>query len=813
MLKHYFHAALANVLNHKLFSVINILGLSVGLAASFLILLYVQHETSYDKHWPDAERIYRLNTTFNLPGREPYRLSTTSSLLLPAMENYFPDEIETGARAWFMDVTDKTGNEPLSAVVVAVDQAFPEIFPLDVLQGSLSGTLDNFTGIALSEEAAIRRFGSTDVLGETVTIVYAAGDTDYRVTAIYRSPKEHTVVELPALIRFDETRDENVLNTWNQVPTASFLKIASGYSVSDVSGRLDDFTDHAADISAMSPGPDTLPHDRLIYDMENIRDIYLDPAFEDFTSGGSRTTVQAFGLIAVLVVLIASINFTVLSMARSARRAPDIAIRKMVGATRIQLLVQYLAESFLIVSFAMIVGLMLVELALPLLESFLSISLDVDYTAPGTYVNIVTLLILVGFTGGIYPALILSDFKPLQVFNLSRTPEKNHTFSLRNTLVIFQFGIAIALIVATCVIYLQVQFVSQRDPGFNKDNLFIIHDLFYRAEVAKRKETLRDQVGKLPNVINVTLSGYHPMATTPFARMSSSYLVEGVPDKSFILANTFIDTHYFDTYDMKIVAGRNFSPDRDGAENTDNRPVVINETAVRYLGFPSPEAALGRVLYYPNGDVSYAIIGVVADSQYYSLRAEPRPELSVIAPDFSNVLAVRYRGDPQEMVVELESVWRTVMGEEEFIGGFLEPFISQEFSQEKKEAAMLFTFSLLAILIACLGLYGSAAYTVDHRTKEIGIRKVMGAEVREIVSLLMWQFSKPVLIANVIAWPAALWAMLNWLQRFPYQIDTLLLIPLCVLAGFIALSIAWLTVAGNTVKVATTNPVYALRYE
>ncbi len=633
------------------------------------------------------------------------------------------------------------------------------------------------------------------------------------MTAIYRISEENTVLDLPALIRLDETRDADVLNTWNQVPVASYIKLSPGYNVSDISSRMNDFTDQAADVSAMSPDPDTQPHDRLIYDITNIKDIYLDSEFEDISTGGNLATVQAFSVIAVLIVLLASINFTVLAIARSTQQAPDIAIRKVVGATRRELMLKYFGESFLVVTVSMIMGIMLMELALPVFEMLLSASLAVDYTSPGSYFNLLLLLIIVGFTGGLYPALIISSFNPATVFHLRKVSDSRQVITLRNALVVFQFGISIALIIATTIIYLQVQFISKRDPGFDKENIIVIKDLFYRADVAERKEVLREQIGLLPNVVNATLSGYHPMETSPFARMSSSYRVEGLPDDSFILANTFVDENYFDTYEVEIVAGRNFSVERDSANNNELRPIIINESAVRYLGFSDSETALGRVLSIPRGDNTYSIIGVSANTQYYSLRAEPRPELSVLAPNFSTVMSVRYRGDPQNMLEALEDTWRTVMGDESFYAEILDPYIENEFAQERREGQMFIAFSLFAIFIACLGLYGSAAFIADSRTKEIGIRKVMGAEVREIVSLLMWQFSKPVLIANVIAWPVALWAMLAWLQRFPYQIDTLLLFPLCVLAGFIALSIAWLTVAANTVKVANTLPAYALRYE
>lgn len=502
-------------------------------------------------------------------------------------------------------------------------------------------------------------------------------------------------------------------------------------------------------------------------------------------------------------------------------------MRKVLGATRLQLMVQYLGESLLTVGMALVLGLMLTELSLPVFSAILNLQLDVDYSAVSSYLNLLGLCLLVALVGGMYPALILSAYKPATIMQARQDSRDGKTISLRSALVVFQFGICIALIIATSVIYLQVQYVSKKDPGYEKSNLIIINDLFNRAEVAEKKHLLRQVVEDLPAVSNVSLSGYRPASSTIFSRMSSAHVLEGKPAESFILANTFVDENYFQTYGMKLQVGRNFSLQQDkpaingvpGTTIADVVPgtVILNEAAVKLLGFANPQDAIGQVFDEPSQfpEVTYplTVIGVVSDTQFYSLRARPRPEIYSFHPYTTDVMAVSYEGSAELMMSSLSTAWRTVMGDAEFSADFLEPLVEQEFAQERREGQMFIAFSLFAIFIACLGLYGSAAFTVERRTQEIGIRKVMGAEISEIVSLLVWQFSKPVLLANLLAWPCALWAMLTWLQRFPYQIDTMLLIPLCVLAGAIALSIAWLTVIGNTLRVASTLPVLALRYE
>ncbi|MDT8398879.1 MAG: FtsX-like permease family protein [Pseudomonadales bacterium] len=317
------------------------------------------------------------------------------------------------------------------------------------------------------------------------------------------------------------------------------------------------------------------------------------------------------------------------------------------------------------------------------------------------------------------------------------------------------------------------------------------------------------------------------MANTPLARLSAAYVMAGAAGETPIFATAFIDEFFFDCYEIPFVAGRGFSLERDqpaqlflpelAEADLALRTVVINEAAVGHLGLASADEAIGKLLTYPSRFAGrnhvFEVIGVAQNTQFYSLRAAPRPELYFFQPQYSDVLVLRYQGNPQAVREQVAEVWRRVMGDAELSVSFLEQHIGLEFAQERKEGLLFVGFSLFTILIACLGLYGSSVLAVEKRTKEIGVRKVLGAEVREIVALLVWQFSKPVLLANAIAWPVALWAMLSWLQRFPYQIDLLLLIPLCVLAGTIALSIAWLTVGGTAAKAASQKPVLALRYE
>lgn len=826
MLKNYFKIAVNNLLKHKLYSFINIVGLAIGMAVCCLILLYVQNESSYDKHWSDSERLFRVNTTFDLPGREPYHLAISSALLLPALQQFFSEEIEVGARSRSLPMEFVIENETFKEEVVAVDKSFLEVFDFEVLAGNLPATFNDASSIALSENVALALYGTTDVLGEVLTLNYLEERNDYVVTAVYRLPANNTVLELPTMTFFDDTKDEYSLQVWTQAPVATYLKLEEGVNVSSINARMNTFSDQFADISIMQEPAEVKPSDRLQFDALNLGDVYLDSSFEDVSIGGNKATVQAFAVIAVLILLVGSINFTTLTTARASLRASDVAMRKVVGASRRQLIIQFFGESFFMVLLALLMALVLLELSLPMFESYVGSELRFFSNSFETYAGIAILFLLVGITSGLYPALVLSRFQPAATLKSKHSMEKKGSISVRNALVIFQFGVSVSLIIATSIIYIQVQFISKRDPGFNKENLIVIEDLYARAEVAALKGTLKQELENLPAVSSTALSSYRPMSTTRFARLSGVFGLEGEQDRSYIMASSHVDHDFFANYEIEFVSGRNFSKDRDlqsfawGPEVEPDDIVfgaaVINENSLHQLGFASSADALGHVLTIasplPDINSRYEIVGVVANTQFYSLRSIPRSEVYIYGPDV-DVLSIRYTSSSTQVMSAVRDVWERVMGEAEFVATYVVQDFEEEFAQERKEGLLLVSFSIFSIFIACLGLYGSAVFTVERRTKEIGIRKVLGAEIKQILALLIWQFSKPVLMANLLAWPTVMWAMLRWLQRFPYQVDSLLLLPLCIMAGAIVLSIAWLTVASNAYRVASTKPVTALRYE
>lgn len=824
MVKNYFVTAINNLVKNKLYSTINIVGLAIGLATCIVIALYVKDESSYDKQWKNADSLYRMHYSFNVPGGDSVKFSKTPGLVRAALEAFFPEEIERSARTISMRANElvQIGDVEFEELLVYVDSAFIDMFEFEVLSGSLQTTLTDPSNIALSEAVAIRFFGSQDAVGQVLTINDLEVNKDYQVSAVYSVPG-NTVLDVPMLSLLDESALSDTLSLWSIVPTPTYIQLKPGVDIKSVENRLPALIDQTVDLSQFMRVASTVSASEVILTgFQNIKTLHLDSPWDTSRAGGDLTMVLAFSIISVLVLIIGGINFIILTTAKATQRAREVAMRKVLGAKRKQLIFQFLGESFFIVMLAMALSLALVEIILPIFETLVGKELAVDYSTPTTFLYLLTLLLLVGTVGGLYPAFILSNFRPASTLKSNRSAETKGSSSLRNILVVFQFSVSIVLMIATSVIFMQLQYSTNRDPGFNKENLLVINTLGGRPELQEKVELLKQELLSLASVSSVGLSNAQP--STPYPSYQS-YLLLG-QSNPYTLAQSPIGYDYFQTYQIPLVAGRYYDLERDtpapGFNSTAEAPndsaqellehnIMANVSATRALGFSSAEEAVGKVLNASN--VNYTIIGVVADNHIFSINALPRAEMYPLNRDFPNIVTLRFQGSTQEIVEQVNSVWTNVMGEVEISAVFVDQLLAEEFSQEQIEARMLISFSLLAMMIACLGLFGSAAFTVDRRTKEIGLRKVMGGKVKQIVQLLLWQFSKPVLLANILAWPVAVWVMVSWLESFPYHIAIWLLIPFCFAAGFIALAIAWITVASSTARVAQTNPIYALRYE
>ena len=821
MLKNYITIAINNLFKNKLYSAINIAGLAIGLAACIIIALYVRDQTSYDKQWKDSDRIYRVNCSVEWPGREPIKWSAAPYPAMPALQKYFKDNFEQTARASSSELTISIGTDKFKSKWTQVDTSFIDIFQLEVIAGSLKDTLTNIANVALSEESAKRYFGRQDPIGEIITVATGGMKIDCKVTAVYRISGNTTVLDDMPIISLlpPENLIAQYLRGWGSCSFSTYIKLKKGINIETLRPLLPAMIDQ----TIPSDDPSKKTSDQFIMDFQRLDTAHLDSPWD--TSSGNKTVVMSFAAISLLVLLIGCINFTILTTAKATQRAREVAMRKVVGAKRKQLIVQFLGESTFIVLLAMIFAMGLVELMLPIFESIVGKTLSFNYFSLNAILPLLVMLIIVAISGGLYPAFILSGYRPGDTLKANQSKETSWSMSLRSSLVTFQFSISIILIIAIGVIFIQTRYSLNRDPGYNKDNLLIINQM-NRNEVKGKIEPFKKELLNLSNVSDVCFSMLQP---SQLSQINIGFTHHGRPETQYIISRNDVGYDYFTTYQIPVVSGRNYSVERDlpdqGFEimtgttndNEDKEPVerniILNESAVRQLGFNNTEDAIGKIISISNSNNNYTIIGVVADNHIFSINAPPRPESYWLQPNNTAAVTVRYKGSRQKILEQVKSVWNKVMGDAEISYVFVDQILAGEFQREQTEMKVLISFSLLAILIACMGLFGSASFTVEKRTKEIGLRKVMGAKVKNIVTLLLWQFSKPVLIANIIAWPVAIFVMQYWLERFTYRFNSLLMIPICLASGLIALVIAWSTVAGNTRRVAKSKPIKALRYE
>ena len=820
MLKNYITIAINNLFKNKLYSAINIIGLAFGLTACIVIALYVRDQYSYDRQWKDSDRIYRVNFTDRMPGRE-IKVASVPFPALPALEEFFKGNFEQTARVFDdgLELTIHIGTEKFRSRVPSVDPSFIDIFQLKVIAGSLKDTLTNFTNVALSEETAKRFFGSQDPVGKTITLDSGNSKFDFKVTAVYRIPGNTVLDDIPIISLLDGTLlGHYYTETWGSPSCSTYIKLKKGVDIETLRPLLPALIDR----SIPGDDPTRKASDRYSLDFQRLDTAHLDTPWDKNRSGGNRTVVESFAAISLLVLMIGCINFTILTTARATQRAREVAMRKVVGAKRKQLIVQFLGESTFMVLLSMILSMGLVELIQPIFESIVGKILSFSYISLNAILPLLVILIIVGISGGLYPAFILSGYKPSDTLKANQSKETSGSMSLRTALVIFQFSISIILIIATGVIFIQMRYSLNRYPGYNKDNLMIIKQLLYRDEFKGKLGPLKNELLKLTNVSNACFSRMQPSQRN---ELTAIYTHLGRPETTYEIARRVVGYDYISTYQIPVVSGRSYSeqdlPRRfsTGTMNFNEdielveRNIILNESAVRQLGFNNTEDAIGKTIRSTFINTNYTIIGVVADNQIYSINAPPRAEVYSLEPDTVGAVTLRYKGSPHKILKQVKSVWNKVMGDVEISYDFVDQLLAGEFHQEQTEMNVIISFSLLAIIIACMGLYGSASFTVERRTKEIGLRKVMGAKVKNIVTLLLWQFSKPVLLANIIAWPVAIFAMQYWLERFQYRISPLLMIPICLVSGLIALAIAWFTVSGNTTRVAKSKPIKALRYE
>jgi len=816
---------------HRGYAFINIFGLGLGLAACLLIFLYVRYETSYDKWLPDADRVYQVQTLFTDPETGAKRLQqATEGVVTDTLPKDFP-QIEKIARADNDQqvLIDRNGDAE-NVTILAADPTFFDILQVPFLRGNPATALAGADSIVLSRKEALKRFGTVDAVGRTLTGVRRGEKYGLRVTGVFEDlPRNsHMGFDLVSRIRDEDKKACG----WGCINGFAYLKLRPGASADDVNRGLPAWEKRNIPRSVVN-GVTVSEGDEFDWKLVRLTDVHLSGAEAgwDDRPGNERQTIATFGIVALLILAMACVNFVNLATARASQRAREVALRKVLGAHRRQLVTQFLGESMLLTALALVIGIALAELSLPWLSRFLQSDIPMHYWGrDGILLPALVLLLVVGLAGGLYPAFYLSRFQPGAVLKANKsTAEPAGSGRLRSVLVVAQFAVSIGLIVCTAIVYSQTRFARTADPGYQRQGL-IQATGFNRKLIAQQTDVVLAEMAKVPGVKAVTAANIR-VATQQTLNTRVS-----VPGRAQPVTLGWYSVHpgFFDTLRIKLIAGRALS--RRYANDSAKMPIdppearqaamkemgqrglniVVNELAARQMGFREPASAIGKtvsseVFSKEAGMVPLTIVGVVQDSRFRSAREPVEASMFYDGGYFSNLI-VRYdSSDPRAVLKGIEATWKRLAPLVPFEGDFADVQLARLYATDEARGTTFAGFALLAVVIACLGLFGLAAFTAERRTKEIGIRKVFGARVPDIVRLLAWQFSKPVMIANLIAWPAAWWVMRDWLNGFDARIP---LGPLpFLLAGAIALAIALGTVSGHAIRVARLNPIHALRYE
>jgi len=836
MLRNYLTVGLRALAKNRTYAFINIFGLAIGLAAAVLILLYVRYELSYDSWMKEADRAYQLQNYYKADARgsEEMNLQITSFIAGRALAKDFP-QVEKLVYVWsFGPVILQDGVAKKTEHVRMVDNNLFDILQVPFVRGDPHRALPDNNSMALSESEAMRRFGTIDVLGKTLTIVMNTGNIDYRITGVFKDLPKNSHFSANVVARFDPNTQfadrQQQMTSWNNQNGWYYVKLRKGANAAEINAQLPawekrNIPDDVTNGERTNPG--TLQDWALV----NIRDVHLGRGQRvSVTPGNDLRTVTTFGVIAFMVLGMACVNFTNLATARASQRAREVALRKVLGATRRQLIAQFIGESILVAAIAMMIALAAVELSLPVFNRFLDADIALHYFGrDGVLLQLLALILLVGAAGGIYPAFYLSRFEPARVLRANKSAaDTQGSGRLRNALVVGQFAVSIALIVCTIVIYAQTLYARTVDQGFNRDGLMQVDNLDYKGTNGNELR-LAELVRRVPGVQAAALTG---IGVAPNNNSMTNVFLPG-STSSVQLGVYGVQNGFFQTMGMKLLAGRDFSDLRPRDDATTPFPVdlkaeralvargvnvIVTEAAARRLGFRTPQEAVGKNIQAgitvdeAGGLVPATIIGVVTDARFRSVHDPLQPIMYVMQKNGYNLLEVRYAGVAPSVIRDrVEAVWEHLLPQVPFKADFADDLIRSQYKVDTARGQLFAGFAFLSVVVGCLGLFGLAAFTAERRTKEIGIRKVLGARTRDIVRLLVWQFSRPVLIANAIAWPVAWWLMRDWLNTFDVRIG-LGPTPFLLAAG-LALGIAIATIASHAIRVARANPVIALRYE
>jgi len=815
MLKNYLKIAWRNLMKNKLYSIINITGLSVGVACSLLIFLYVSNELSYDEF--HENRIFRATRDLRIGDNEA-SFPFTPAPLAAVLNNEIP-EVNQAVRIRTVGsyLVKRTGSDESfkEEGLMFADSGFFKVFSFPLLEGNPERQFRDPNTIAISNRMAKKYFPNQSAINQSLVL---DGEDTYKITGVFEDIPSNSHFQANFLMSMANlSRASNTSFTSNNFYT--YFTVDDNVDPKVLQTKINEAVNVYLEPQIMKFMGKSLKElkalgNYYVIEIQSLKDIYLNSDFTvDIGLMGNKDYIYLFSAIAIFIIILACINFMNLSTARSANRSKEVGVRKALGSRKSNLVRQFLVESILVSLLSILVGILLVIMVLPMFNTITGkVLLMPDYN----FIFIGSIVIgafFVGILAGIYPAFYLSSFKPVETLKGKVSLGTGNSF-IRSGLVVFQFFISILLIIGTIAIYQQINFIQNKELGFKKEQVLLVNDAYMLSE---QRQAFKEEVRKIPDVSQASYSGFLPVSG--YNRSDNTYWREGEQPTEDNLVSTQIwsvDHDYLETYQMELLWGRGFKPNF----ASDSSAVIINEAAFRAFGFEDMNGdnyIQTNAFDQETGEFSsevfnkYKVLGVVKDFHYESLKNDIGP-LAFQLNDNSSVLAVQLKTDNMQASIQaIEELWKQFGSNLPFNYNFLDAEFNDMYNSEMQLSKIFTVFAGLAIMIGCLGLFALASFMAEQRTKEIGIRKVLGASVNGIVLMLSKQFSKLVLIAFLIAVPLAWWGISSWLESYQYKIS--IGWELFALSGVAAFFIAWITVAYHSIKVAVSNPVDSLKNE
>jgi len=819
MLRHYLLTLYRSLTRHRLYAALNVMGLAVGIAVFLVLWLDVRFETSFERWIPGVSGIHVIRSTWLGAGHALDADSSTMGGTLDELRADYPQVV--GTRIWSQGATILRGGHATGEQVEVVDPGFFKVFDLPLVRGDKTGILDTPDALILTETKAKAYFGAADPLGQRLTLSLMGSPRAYRVVGVLKDPPRNTDLNfdfLTPLAPWMIAADGRPWAHWGSEQLATCLRLDTPAQAAALNADLDRFVDRHAGHDLTPPA-----HRHLRLRTQPLVTLHL-------LQPKDAAVVAALGVVGLLTLVLAGVNYVNLATARAGLRAREVALRKVMGATGGTLVAQFMAESVATALLAVAIGLALCELALPVVNAAGGLALKLAYFGPdGVILPVALAALLVGVGAGVYPALVLARFQPAAVLASARAPGGGRAGGrVREALVVAQFAIAIAFTIATGVIVSQTTYLRHADIGFRRDGLIVVNSFDDSDVTAAQRTALLAAWRSLPGITHVTAADIAP--GNQDSTNAENFKRPGAPGDGPSVNYVTSQPEFFETYGARLVAGRFLdrnhggddapAPTPDGAEPqavAPNRNVVVNEAALKTLGFKDAASAIGQTVLEGRDDGGFntrTIVGVIANIRFRSPHAPVPPTLYFMKTrDFdSEVAGVRYAGaDPRVVMDRMAAEWRRIVPADPYRAKTIEDNLGRYYRPDDQHGALFSAGAILAVAIGCVGLYGLASFTTARRVREIGIRKTLGASTGDVLRLLVGQFLRPVLLANLVAWPLAWLAMRSWLAGFDQRVS---LSPAYFLgATVLTLVIAIGTVAGQAVGVARSEPARALRHE